>query len=192
MSKQVDDAYFFVPPKTGKATASAYSLLRRDVLSLTGAVPLLPDLVTGLWFTWYHNYTANEKLKEIDEFKARGFKLDVASLDMDWRLHPCYNNSLTPNCTDTPEETERHYVPNTLLIPNMTDFLGEAHQRDVAVFFNDHPMTPQIPAGVNFSETSPAEIQYRYDGLTKLMKDGLDFWWCVICVCDCVFYVVQY
>ena len=74
----------------------------------------------------------------------------------------------------------------------MTDFLGEAHQRDVAVFFNDHPMTPQIPAGVNFSETSPAEIQYRYDGLTKLMKDGLDFWWCVICVCDCVFYVVQY
>ena len=61
---------------------------------------------------------------------------------MDWRLHPCYNNSLTPNCTGTPNTTEAQYTPNTELIPDMHEFLGAAHAIGVKMFFNDHPMTP--------------------------------------------------
>ena len=37
----------------GAATATAYETLRRDLLSLTGAIPLLPDYAYGVWFTWY-------------------------------------------------------------------------------------------------------------------------------------------
>jgi hypothetical protein len=36
---------------------------------------------------------------------------------MDWRLHPCYPYSLTPNCTDTPVETETQYAKTNFLEP---------------------------------------------------------------------------
>lgn len=173
LGEESEDVYFWITPVHEKLP---YKALRTDFLALTGPVPLLPDSALGLWFTWYHNYSAQEKLAEIAEFAARGFKLDIASLDMDWRLHPCYPNSLTPNCTDTPPETERHYVVNKELFPDMKGFLAQVHKLNVSMFFNDHPMTPTNLPG-DFNETSPKEIQYRFDGLTSIMDDGLDFWW---------------
>eukprot|EP01047_Picozoa_sp_COSAG01_P082096 COSAG01_NODE_16632_length_1219_cov_1.222321_1_plen_285_part_01 len=117
LSNQADDVYFFVPTGSGGDNNAApglpYTTLRTEYLRLSGPVPLLPDYAFGTMFTWYHNYSDVEKLAEITEFASRGIPLDVASLDMDWRLHPCYPNSLTPNCTDTPVATEAQYVTNT-------------------------------------------------------------------------------
>ena len=163
LANQADDVYFFVPDTA--ATPLPYTALRAEVVRLTGPVPLLPDEAFGTMFTWYHNYTAAAKLAEIREFAARGIPLDVASLDMDWRLHPCYPNSLTPNCTATPLETERQYVPNTLLIPDMRQFISDVHALNVSLFFNDHPMPPDP----SFTELSAKEIQFRWDGLTSLL-----------------------
>jgi hypothetical protein len=170
LTNQADDVYFFVSPVSSKLP---YKALRAEVLRLIGPVPVLPDYAFGTMFTWYHNYTAAEKLAEIREFANRGIPLDVASLDMDWRLHPCYPNSLTPNCSDTPNQTERLYIPNTELIPHMRAFINAVHELNVSLFFNDHPMQPDP----TYTELSPEEIQFRYDGLTSLLDDGLDFWW---------------
>ena len=137
------------------------------MLQLTGSIPLLPDYAMGTWFTWYHNYTAGSKLAEIRQWHRADLPLDVASLDMDWRLHPCYPNSITPNCSDTPNTTEAQYVVNRELIPDMPGFLAAAHALGVKMFFNDHPMTPgPLP---RFAEMSPAEVVarqllHRYSG----------------------------
>eukprot|EP01048_Picozoa_sp_COSAG05_P017933 COSAG05_NODE_2536_length_2932_cov_2.918814_1_plen_426_part_00 len=173
LANEADDAYFFVSNPNTTALGRSYTLLRKEFLQLSGHVPLLPDYAFGSMFTWYHNYTAAAKLAEIREFAARGIPLDVASLDMDWRLHPCYNNSLTPNCSATPLATEAQYVPNTALIPDMAGFISAVHALNVSLFFNDHPMQPDP----SFAELSPKEIQFRWDGLTSLMDQGLDFWW---------------
>ena len=87
---------------------------------------------------------------------------------MDWRLHPCYPNSLTPNCSGTPLATEAQYVTNIALIPDMSHFIDAVHALNVSLFFNDHPMQrgPHL---------SPQEVAFRYDGLTKLLGIGLDF-----------------
>ena len=39
-----------------------------------------------------------------------------------------------------------------------------------SVYMNDHPMA-------NATQLSPAEVKFRYDGLTSLFDLGLDFWW---------------
>ena len=184
------DVYFFLANKktqpgnrdadTGTNTDAdtdddAYATLRRDILALTGAIPMLPDYAYGLWFTWYHNYTQAEKVAEVEKFEELGLPLDVVSLDMDWRLHPCYPRSLTPNCSSYGPADEKHYEPNTGSFPDFKGFFAWAHKRNLTVFFNDHPMVPD-PASEHY-ETSPAEIAFRWDGLTKLMDMGLDFWW---------------
>lgn len=182
LANQADDAYFFIPSSGPESSLSHYTSLRTELLRLTGPVPALPDYAFGTMFTWYHNYTAAAKLNEIREFAARGIPLDVASLDMDWRLHPCYPNSLTPNCSDTPPETETQYVPNTELIPDVREFIAAVHALNASLFFNDHPMQPDD----SYTELSPKELQFRYDGLSSLLDAGLDFWWF-----DCHWYVYQ-
>jgi hypothetical protein len=74
LANQAADVYFFVSNVDAEAPASQlpYATLRREVLLLTGPVPLLPDYAFGTMFTWYHNYTAGAKLAEIAEFAARG------------------------------------------------------------------------------------------------------------------------
>ena len=44
------------------------------------------------------------------------------------------------------------------------------HDHGLHVYLNDHPkdMAP---------ETSPAEIAFRFAGLTSMLRRGLDFWW---------------
>ena len=180
------DVYFFLTNTTQSnhhhqhggtmmPVTDAYASLRRDVLALTGPIPLLPDYAYGLWFTWYHNYTQAEKIAEVEKFSQLGLPLDVISLDMDWRQHPCYPRSLTPNCSSYGPADEKHYEPNTDSFPDFKEFFAWAHQRNLTVFFNDHPMVPD-PANDHY-ETSPAEIAFRWNGLTKLMDWGLDFWW---------------
>ena len=67
-------------------------------------------------------------------------------------------------------EEGKCYCINTALFPNMTGFMDFAHKSGLVVYMNDHPMAhaPQL---------SPAEVQFRWDGMTSLFEDGLDFWW---------------
>jgi hypothetical protein len=53
----------------------------------------------------------------------------------------------------------------------MARFIKEAHEKNVRLMFNDHP-EPKSPDAL-----SAAELNYRFDGLSRLLRQGLDIWW---------------
>jgi hypothetical protein len=115
-----------------------------------------------------YNQTAKEA--EIQRFIDDDLGLDVASLDRDWR------NLGLPQ--------EALYAENTTLFPDLNGFFDFVHQRQLRVFFNDHPKPLDVNStgsGSSLAEVvlSPAEVEMRWQGLTSLMERGLDFWWCV-------------
>ncbi len=141
------DIYVFIPGKGG------YEQLRRDFLKLTGPVTLPPLYTFGLMHSRYHPYSDPDALEVIDTYRRKCIPLDVFVVDTDWRVGASHG-----------------YGVNTNLFPDMEGFLRQAHARGVRVMFNDHP-EPQAPA------LDPKELQYRYDGLTSLLKIGADVWW---------------
>lgn len=158
------DVYIFLIPGAGSASTAAlngYNSFRSEFFLLTGEVPLLPDWAWGLWFTWYHKYNETEKKQEIKHFQSDNIPLDVASLDMDWR-----NLSV-----------DYKYVVNTDFFPNMTEFFQWVHTNKLRIFFNDHPEPFGSEKKTPSPQMSPAEIKFRYDGLTSILDMGLDFWW---------------
>ncbi len=163
------DAYFFVLKGAGTSSVegvlSGYAHFRQEFLALTGSVPALPDWAFGLWFTWYHPYTASEKAAEMAKFRSQGISVDVHSLDMDWR-------SLV-------DDQDYLYMVNTTLFPDMGGFIAnEVHAHGQKIYFNDHPAPLGHTSGHDAAQMSPAEVKFRYNGLTSIMsKYGLDFWW---------------
>lgn len=127
---------------------------RRDFLRLTGPIPLPPLWAFGFWHSLYYPYTDREALQTIDEYRARGFPLDVFVVDTDWRVGGSGGY-----------EVEKKYYPD------MPGFIREAHARHARLVFNDHPQ----PNGM--SPIEPAMLTFRRDGLTKFLRMGLDAWW---------------
>lgn len=142
------DVYVFLPGSGG------YRRLVQDYIKLTGAVPLPPLYAFGLMHSRYHAYSHETALAVIDKYRQRHIPLDVFVLDTDWRVGASHG-----------------YEIDTDLFPDMKAFLTEAHARNVRVMFNDHP-EPACEDALD-----PAELQYRWKGLTGLMKMGMDLWW---------------
>ena len=116
----------------------------------------------------YHPYNQTEKTAEIQHFIDDDLGLDVASLDRDWRE------------LGLPQEGE--YLVNTTLFPDMDGFFDYVHKHSLKVFFNDHPKPLDVNTSGSGSSNadivlSPAEIEFRWKGMTSLMERGLDFWW---------------
>ncbi|HRZ12774.1 MAG TPA: glycoside hydrolase family 31 protein [Kiritimatiellia bacterium] len=142
------DVYVFLPG------AGGYRQLVRDLLRLTGPVPLPPLCAFGLIDSRYYPYRQDEALEIIDEYRRRGIPLDIFVLDTDWRVGASHG-----------------YEVNRELFPDLPGFIRAAHQRHVRIMLNDHP-EPADPRAL-----SPAEIGYRARGLTSLLEQGADFWW---------------
>ena len=141
------DVYVFVP-------RGNYFQLRTDFLKLTGPTEMPPLFVFGAFDSRWHDYSEATGLQQIDDYRARQIPLDVLVVDTGWRVGASIG-----------------YQPNTNLFPNMARFLSEAHAKHAHVMFNDHP-EPQAPTALD-----PKELNYRWDGLTGLLNEGLDFWW---------------
>lgn len=141
------DVYVFIPGDGG------YRQLRADLLKLTGPVELPPLYTFGLWMSRYYEYTEQTALETIDGFRTRGIPLDLLVVDTDWRVGGSDG-----------------YQIDTTLFPDMERFLASAHERNARIMFNDHPE----PKGAALDQ---AELQYRWDGLTKLLELGVDAWW---------------
>ena len=92
-------------------------------------------------------------MQQIDDYRAHQIPLDVLVIDTGWRVGAWID-----------------YTPNTNLFPDMARFIKEAHD-NVRLMFNDHPK-PQSP-----DTLSATEMNYRFDGLSGLLKAGLDIWW---------------
>ena len=127
---------------------------REDFLHLTGPVPLPPLKTFGLWDSRYHPYTEESALEVIDTYRSKSIPLDMFVVDTDWRV----------GASDG-------YAVDTDLFPDMSRFLASAHSRNVEVMFNDHPEP------IADTSLDPAELQYRWEGLTSLFDMGADVWW---------------
>jgi hypothetical protein len=166
-----DDVYLLL-------SRANYTGLKQAFLRLTGPIPLLPDWSYGTWFTEWHNYSQAVAEAEMQRWRAEKLPLSVWGLDINWRLNG-FGCGKGGNCCPSTQTCDRgrdcceyYYLnaTNTSRIPNITDLFRFEHQLGLRVYLNDHPhgWAP---------ETSPAEIAFRYDGLTAFLAQGLDYWW---------------
>ena len=148
MANQARDVYLFLP------AANDYAAFRQEFLKLTGPVPMPPLYAFGLWFSRFWPYSEQESLDLMDEFRAKGFPLDVLVCDTDWRVG-----------------ASSGYGVNTNLFPDMERYLARAHEKNVRVMYNDHPEA-QTPGPLD-----PKELAYRQAGVDSLLDIGADAWW---------------
>jgi hypothetical protein len=142
------DLYVFLNGSEG------YQGLRRDFLELTGHTPMPPLAAFGFWDSRYYEYTGKEALAVIDEYRARGYPLDFFVVDTDWRVNGSHG-----------------YEINLKDFPDMSEFIRLAHQKHVGLMYNDHPEP------VDKNALAPKEMEYRSQGLNKLLELGADVWW---------------
>ena len=130
-----------------------YRRLRADFLKLTGPTEMPPLFAFGAFDSRWYDYSETTALQQIDDYRAHKVPLDVLVIDTGWR-----------------QGASTGYQPNTGLFPDMRRFLAEAHAKNVRVMFNDHPEPKD-------SSLKPLEMNYRYEGLSGLLNEGLDAWW---------------
>ncbi|HUJ09088.1 MAG TPA: TIM-barrel domain-containing protein [Verrucomicrobiae bacterium] len=147
LGNDATDVYVFVP-------GGDYRRLRSDFLKLTGPTEMPPLFAFGTFDSRWYDYTESTALKQIDDYRQRKIPLDVLVVDTGWR-----------------QNASTGYQPNAKLFPNMTRFFQRAHAKHVRVMFNDHP-EPKAARALD-----PVELKFRYDGLSGLLKEGLDVWW---------------
>ena len=147
LGNDAPDVYVFLP-------GGDYHRFRTDFLKLTGPAEMPPLFALGAFDSRWYDYSEATALKQIDDYRAHRIPLDVLVVDTGWR-----RNASTG------------YQPNTNLFPNMKRFFQEAHAKHVHIMFNDHPEP------VAKTALDPKELAYRYDNLSKLLREGLDFWW---------------
>ena len=149
ISNNAPDVYVFIPH-------GDYFQLRKDFLKLTGPTEMPPLFLFGAFDSRWYDYSETTALKQIDDYRAREIPLDVLVVDTGWR-----------------QGASTGYQPNTNLFPNLPRFIREAHAKNVKVLFNDHPE----PLSTNVSGLEATELNYRFDGLSTLLNEGLDIWW---------------
>ncbi len=149
LSNRAPDLYVFLP-------RGDYFQLRADILKLTGPTELPPLFMFGAFDSRWYDYSEATALKQIQDYRSRKIPLDVLVVDTGWR-----------------QGASTGYSANTNLFPNLPRFFSEAHAAHVRVLFNDHPE----PLNTNVTGLDPAEMNYRFNGLSTLLHDGLDIWW---------------
>jgi hypothetical protein len=147
-TNNAEDVYIFI------IESGQYNNFRKDFLKLTGPTPLPPLFAFGLWNSRYHPYTEETALQTIDTYRKKQIPLDMFVVDTDWRRGASHG-----------------YATNDSLFPDMKRFIDRAHGKHVRLMYNDHPEAQTKLA------LDPAEIQYRWNGLTSLLEKGVDVWW---------------
>jgi len=153
------DFYIFL---LGNSLAS-WSASRKEFLKLAGPCPVIPDFAFGTWFTWWHQYTETEAEKDIAHWEREKFPLDVWGLDMNWR-----------NTSHNQDHFYDH--PDTALIANFSDWFQYLKSKKLRTYFNDHPF-PVASRDEGGLQTSPQEVAFRWQGVSKWLSKGLTFWW---------------
>lgn len=145
-----NDNFVFLP-------GGSYETFMKDFIELTGRSEMITLNLLGYWDSRYYEYSATSALNQIKEYQKRGYSIDILVIDTDWR------------------DASRGvgYEINERLFPDMKQFLEDAHELGVTIYFNDHPE----PAKGTSSLLAEDEIEYRTENLTLLLSLGLDYWW---------------
>ena len=150
LGNKAQDVFVFLP-------GGDYRTFMKDFTDLTGKSEMLPLTMLGFWDSRYYEYTEETALQQIDDYRDRGYPLDMLVIDTDWRN----------------AESGTGYEVNTNDFPNMKRFTDAAHAKGVSLIFNDHPE----PMGNTKNLLDLAEVIYRNRNLKSVLKQGLDWWW---------------
>ncbi len=154
LTNDAPDVFVFLP-------AGDAMRLRKDFISLTGSTEMLPLNAFGAWDSRYYKYTQEEAEEMITLYHdTYNLPLDNLVIDTDWRQG----------------SSGTGYDINTELFPNMEGFFDYAHSQNVHILFNDHPEPTKRLIWYN-DVLAKAEIQFRFENLTRLLEMGLDNWW---------------
>ena len=157
-------------------TLDQWQSSREDFIALTGPTPVLPDYAFGSWFTrWYH-YTEQLAKAEIKRWNEDKLPLDVWALDLDWR--------------NTSGDAEYYYThPNVSAFPGLptptalgpkqqpTEWFEYLRNESLRTFLSDHPYPVARRDSTAGLQTSKAEVNFRWAGLSAWMGKGSTFWW---------------
>jgi len=136
---------------------------RKEFLRLTGPCPLLPDFAYGTWYSRWFHYTETIAKANLDQWDEDNLPIDVWGMDMNWR--------------ETNSNKDRFYnYPCHQCFANFTDWFLFLRRQGIRTYLNDHafPVAMRDAGGL---QTSPEEVQFRWDGLTSWMEKGAAFWW---------------
>ena len=142
------DVYLFL-------TDSSAAQLRSDIVALTGRAPVSNIKTFGSWYSRYQDWSDEEYLAVIENYRKNGFPLDVLTIDTNWRA----------------SADGIGYDLNTTSFPDMRGFLTKAKAAGVLTIFNDHVHK------TNRQALDPVELKYFTENLQNILKLGLDGWW---------------
>lgn len=147
ISNNAPDVYVYAGAEDQRSFLNGMNLI-------TGSVPMPPLFILGFTDSRWYPYVQDEAVARVDAYRNRGVPIDTVVCDTDWRIGASVG-----------------YQPNPKDFPDMPKFFADMKAKHAHTMFNDHP-EPQ-----DSSAFSPKEIGYRWDGLSGLIKEGLDIWW---------------
>jgi alpha-glucosidase (family GH31 glycosyl hydrolase) len=159
----------------------------RDLALITGRTPMVPRYILGNWWSRYWQYSDEELLGLMNEFKDNDVPLSVCIVDMDWHLTETGNTSTGWT----------GYTWNRALFPDPEGFIEALHQLGLKTALNLHPAEgihpheEQYPQFADFMGLDPqssdpipfdiADPKFT-EGYFKILhhpqeEKGIDFWW---------------
>ncbi|MBV9594732.1 MAG: DUF5110 domain-containing protein [Actinobacteria bacterium] len=168
------DWYFFGYGHDYPAAVSEYT-------RFGGSIPLVPRWVLGAWWSRYWPYRDADVRELVEQFRARGFPLDVFVIDMDWHTADSWTG----------------YTWNRELFPDPAGLLSWLHEQGLRVTLNLHPalgvqsfedaypavahalgIEPATRTAVPFRITDRDFVRAYFELVHHPLEDeGVDFWW---------------
>ena len=145
------DVFVFLP-------GGSYKQFCSDYVSLTGRSEMVNLSTLGFWDSRWYAYNSETAIQQIEDYRSRGYAIDVLVIDTDWR---------------DSSGSGIGYDINERLFPDMAEFLKQCEELGVDICFNDHPE----PVKGTGSLLDKEEVEYRGEKLTLLLSLGLDYWW---------------
>jgi alpha-glucosidase (family GH31 glycosyl hydrolase) len=164
-----------------------YAACLREFSQIAGKVPMVPRYILGNWWSRYWEYTDQELLDLVREFKEHAVPLSVCIVDMDWHLTETGNTS----------SGWTGYTWNRELFPNPGEFIAELHNLGLKTALNLHPaegihpheeqyrefaefmgVKPETGCPIPFDIADPRFAQGYFEILHHPKEaQGVDFWW---------------
>jgi len=148
--------------------------------------------ILGSWYCRWRDYTSDDFLQIVSEYKEHDFPLDIMVMDMGWhRMNATYGYGHAGMLGWT------GYSWNKKLIPDPEDLLNKLHNDRIFVSLNDHPhdgirnhedcypdfmralgkdpsTNENLPFKIGDRAYTNAFFKYGHQPLGKM---GIDFWW---------------
>lgn len=126
--EHIQDVYLFI-------YGIDYKSALKNLQKISGSVPMTRKYVHGSWYCRWWDYTSDEYIQLIQEYKDHDFPIDILVFDMGWHTQK-------EALTGTGHAGRRGwtgYTWNKGLIPDPAKLIGDLKKDQVYVVLNEHP-----------------------------------------------------